>query len=304
MTFHPTPGRFAIGEGIVAALVALDLPGAQRVLDVRAEPDPLRLLTVDGIKVVLWAYPGAIHRAMELRSVALVSRAAAADVPMPSQPQFESLPAALDGDVTLTARQLQEHGLDSCKDFEAWVERIAGEPPYTEQVLRITKHVAGAILAQDQQGRRADDVCAALREHLFTEHQAQVAVVMAARQLGAPSLGLIAARSGQHRLVGLYVDGPGWLTLSLEEPNMRFTAGGPPLLTRAPIIGGFQASRHDFWSAAAAAYQSLGAPFGMADLMDMGPLRTLSKTEWSSADEAAQQDATAVWARPLAEVCP
>lgn len=68
--FHAEPPLFARGEGVVVAPVGLELPGAQRVLEVASEPASTRRLTAGGITALAWEYAGRTHR--EMRFVGLV----------------------------------------------------------------------------------------------------------------------------------------------------------------------------------------------------------------------------------------
>jgi hypothetical protein len=293
VSFRGTPGQFSIGEGMVIAPIALALPGVQDVLDVRASPAPARALNVEGIRVLAWEYAGTLHRDMRYVGVALVRRARRRPVAMPESPTFASLPDSWQVDARLTAEELEEeeHQLDQCKAFHRWVEATAGEPPYTEQLLRIASHLSGARRYK-QDDKIGDDVCAAIRADAFTVHQAQVVAVMALRELGAPAVGLMAADPERMYFVGTYVDGPGWVTLDMWDASEGFQLGGPPIVTLAPLAAPFEASEHSFWYVSGQAY---GRAFGR--------VASFSGTRWTT-QLSETEDVTVATARPLAEVCP
>jgi hypothetical protein len=118
---------------------------------------------------------------------------------------------------------------------------------------------------------------------------------MAARQIGVPAFGFVAAGPAEERLVGTYVDGLGWATASVRDPDQGFSVGGPPILTLAPHGARFEAVRDGFWSALGAAYRSSGGSF----------LQPFSSTQWAAADASDPvDDVTTAEAWPLAEVCP
>src|SRR5688572_17491322 len=84
--FRAEPPLFAAGEGTVVAPVAIDLPGAQRVLDVASEPAHLRKLTTPALTALAWEYGGRVHRSMHFRGMALVERPPLAQVTLPAAP--------------------------------------------------------------------------------------------------------------------------------------------------------------------------------------------------------------------------
>ena len=201
--FRAEPPLFAEGEGVVVAPLALELPGGQRILDVATQPAHLRKLEVQGITAVAWEYGGRVHREMRFAGLALVERPAQARVTAPEKPSFASFPAEHLPEALARALDLEEHGLHKCAAFAEWVRKTAGPGPYTDQVLRLAKAVAKPY-AEGQ--REPDDVCAALREGRFSAHRRQVAVVMAARELGIPTYGFASASPKEIHLVGTYTD--------------------------------------------------------------------------------------------------
>lgn len=293
VTFRAEPPLFARGEGVVVAPVAIELPGAQHVVELASRPASLRKLTAGGITALSWDYPGRLHRRMRFLGVALVERRPARRPAGLEHATFESLPAELRPEALARAVDLEEHGLEKCAVFPEWARAAAGEPPYPEQVLRLVR--AAAVRRGDgKQG--AEDVCAALREGRLTPHWAQVAVVMAARELGIPSFAFAEAAPGRAHLVGIYTDRDGWILADVEQPDQGWTAGGAPLVTMAPLLGAFAASPHGFWYAQGAAYAK--QPWG-------GGVSTLSSTVWRDGSPADPQPTDTTEARSvrLAEVC-
>jgi hypothetical protein len=289
--FRAEPPLFAEGEGVVVAPLALELPGGQRILDVATQPAHLRKLEVQGITAVAWEYGGRVHREMRFAGLALVERPALARLTAPEKPSFGGFPAEHLPDALARAVDLEEHGLHKCVALAEWARKTAGPGPYTEQVMRLITAVAKPH-AEGQ--REPDDVCAALREGRFTPHRRQVAVVMAARELGIPTYGFTSASPMEIHLVGTYTDQAGWLLIDVEKPEDGWFTGGPPLLTRAPLLGGFGAAPHDFWTAEGAAYHKV----------DWGGVQPLSRTEWRGRAKGDQPtDTTEARAIRLAEAC-
>jgi hypothetical protein len=290
--FRAEPPNFAQGEGVVVAPVALDLPGAQRVLGVATRPPSLRKLTTQGITAMAWEYAGRVHRDMRFTGVALVERPAAARPALPTRPTFATLPPDLHTEATARAGDLEEHALDKCAAFPDWARRTAGDPPHTEQILRLARGVARRA---DERNREAEDICAALRQGRFTPHWAQVAVVMAAREVGIPAFGLASASARQIHLVGTYTDQAGWIVLDIERPEDGWSSGGPALVTKAPLLGRFAASGHDFWLPQGGAYANTG--WGLSPL---------SSTEWRGRLDSTGHptDTTEARSLRLSEACP
>lgn len=289
--FRAEPPLFAQGEGVVVAPLALELPGAQRVLDVAARPAELRRLDVQGITAVAWEYGGRVHREMRFAGVALVERPALARVTPPEKPSFDGLPTELRPEALARVADLEEHGLNKCAAFAEWARTTAGTGPYTDQLTRLAKAAARPFTPGQ---REPDDVCAAIRERRLSPHRGQVAVVMAARELGVPAFGFASATPRQIYLVGTYTDQAGWILLDVEKPDAGWFSGGPPLLTRAPVLGGFAASQHDFWTPEGAAFQK----------NDWGGVMPFSRTEWRGRTTGDKPtDTTDTRVIRLAEAC-
>jgi hypothetical protein len=289
--FRAEPPLFAQGEAVVVAPVALELAGAQRVLEVASQPTSVRRLSAGGITALAWEYAGRVHRDMRFVGVALVERRPYVMPAGPESPSFDRLPADIRPEALARVADIEEHGLEKCAQFPEWARSHAGDPPYPEQVLRLVRAVAGRVGDREQE---PDDVCAALREGRFRPHWAQVAVVMAARELGIPAFGFSDA-SGRSNLVGTYTDQAGWILADVERPNEGWTSGGPPLVTMAPLLGVFSASQHGFWYPQGAAY---------AD-QEWGGISALSSTEWRGAATPSKEPTDTTEARTLrlSEVC-
>jgi hypothetical protein len=290
--FRPEPPLFAQGDGVVVAPIAVDLPGAQRVVDVAAQPASVRKLAAGRITALAWEYAGRVHREMRFLGVALVERHPAARPALPDSPTFGTLPEELRPEALARARDLEEHGLQKCAQFPGWAQSTAGDPPYTQQLLRLVRAVSARPEGKEKE---AEDVCAALREGRFTPHWAQVAAVMGARELGIPAFGFVEASARRSYLVGTYTDQTGWILLDVERPNEGWTSGGPPLVTMAPLLGEFAASQHGFWYPQGAAY---------ADEQWVG-VSSLSNTEWRDGSVPQEQptDTTEATTLRLSEVC-
>lgn len=244
---------------MVIAPVAIDLYEAQRILEVESYPPFLRKLTVEGITNLSWEYAGKVNRDLRYVALALVRRDIEKRPETPAYPTYDSLPADLREEALATADDLEEHSLHECAEFAAWVEKVAGEPPYTEQFLRIIRTISANIVQEDSD-KEPKDICAAMRQNKFTVHRAHVLAVMAARQLKIPAFGFASASPKRIYHVGIYTDQAGWLQIDLEHYEQGFFTGGPVLLTKTPIISPFQGSRHGFWYPEAAAYSK--APWG------------------------------------------
>lgn len=291
--FHGRPGDFAPGEGAVVAPLALALPGAQEVLEVRASPAPARVLHVEGMTAVSWPYAGTLHRDMRFVGVSLVRRAPARDITLPPSPTFRTLaePWAIDARTVAADLDDEPHALRSCAAFAPWVKEKAGPPPYTEQIMRVVRAVSAAYRERKPDDRN-EDLCASLRANALTPHLGQVVAVMAARQLGAPAFGFTGADAKHTYFVATYVDDQGWISLDLAEADHGYRIGGPPILTLAPLAAPFEASQHAFWYAGATAF----APgnFGV---------QPVSHTRWVTSPYDAE-DSTLTTSVELAEACP
>lgn len=294
--FRGAPGDFVPGEGVVAAPIAASYPGVQEVLDVRADPPPARVLRVEGQTVVTWPYAAALHRDLRFTAIALVRRAPASGVAPPEAPSFDTLPHEVRVDATLKAREIEEaHALDRCKAFHDWAVEIAGAPPHTEQLRRIVRALRERRISETKKSRW-HDACAALREGRYTRHQAHVLAVLAMREIDVPAHGFVTADG--RLLVGVFVDGVGWMTIDVDEAGPSCEVGGPALLTRAPLGASFDTSTDGFWLPSAGAFEPT----------TMGAM-SKSWTEWrpirkgEPADSAITTDTTSTWSIPLAEAC-
>jgi hypothetical protein len=289
VTYRAEPPLFSQGEGTVVAPVALDLPGGQRLLDVASEPPHLRKLTTPLVTSLAWEYAGRLHRGLRFRAIALVERPPRRSVTLPATPTFDQLPPDLRPESFAKAAALEEHSLEKCAGFAAWATKAAGAPPHTAQVERLVQAVSRRSTQKDE----AEDLCAALRDGRFRPHWAQVAVVMGAREADVPAFGFAPASEARTYLVGTWVDGVGWVLLDLERPADGWFTGGPALVTMAPLLSGFDASQHGFWSPVAAAYGESG--WGV---------QTISATEWQGdVAPGKRTDTTTAQAMPLEDVC-
>lgn len=292
VTFHGSPGDFAIGEGIVAVPLAAAYAGVQDVVDIRATPPPSRIMRVDGNVVVAWEYAGKIHRDVRYSAHALVRRPSDAKVTIPEAPAFASLEREALLDATATAREGGGHGLDRCKELERWANETAGAPPHTEQLQRIVRRVASGVRQSEEKRTRTEDACASIRDGVYSPHRAFVVAVMAARQIGIPVHGFISA-SG-HYYVATFIDAVGWAMLDLAASDQGFVRAPPGLLTRTPVPAEFDAVYDDFWAPHAGAYRE-----------GMGSLQPFSWTEWRLSTTKAERDTdtTTTSSIPLAEAC-
>lgn len=293
INFHKEPKFFTEGEGVVISPVGIDLYGAQKILEVESYPPFLRKLTVEGITNLSWEYSGKINRDLRYVALTLVKRSERAKPTIPDWPTHDSLPPDLCEDALATARDLEEHGLHECAEFPSWVQKVAGEPPYTEQFLRIVRTIGANIVEKDP-GKYREDICGAMRKGRFTIHRGHVLAVMAARQLGIPAFGFASASPRKIYLVGIYTDQAGWLLVDIENYEEGYFTGGPVLLTKTPIISPFEGSMHEFWLPQAAAYS--GAPWG--------GVWTFSRTKWLGRQPPSElpTDTTEAKSFPLSEI--
>ncbi len=290
--FHESPRHFATGEAAVITPVGVDLAGTEHVLDVRAEPRAIRTIQVEGITAVAWEYPGELHRDLNYRGLALVRRPSRRRVTIPESPTFASLPDPWRVDARLTAAELEteEHGLDQCKAFLPALKLLAGEPPYTSQLLHILQRLQ-EWRRDEPRGKEGEDLCASLRANALRVHDIQVLAVMMMRELGAPALGFTTADPKRMYLVGTYVDGLGWVTVDANRPG-GYELGGPPIVTLAPLAAPFEAGQHGFWYPSAGAYSQM-----------FGRTAALSTTRWSTVP-GDSDDVTVPSSVPLAQACP
>jgi hypothetical protein len=227
---------------------------------------------------------------MRFVALTLVERAPRAFPSLDENPGFDRLPADVREEALAKAEDLEEHQLQACAGFKAWATKTAGNPPYPEQLLRLARWVSERM---GEAGRSADDTCAAIREQTFSAHRAQVLAVMAAREVGIPAFAFASASPRGLFLVGTYTDQSGWMLVDLRQPRAGYVTGGDVLLTKLPLIGSFQASRHDFWYPEAAAFTS--NPWGVSALSD---------TTWAGDDPGTvPTDTTDARSVPLSAVC-
>lgn len=276
--FHGTPGEFRAGEGIVVAAAAFAFEGFQEVVDVQTSPPAAKLLRVDGHTVAVWPYPAILHRDLRYVAVSLVRRTT------PERPH--GLPEEMRLDASSTAADSDEHDLGRCKAWNGWAAKVALGATALDRVTAILRAVSPRPAEEVPRGR-AHDVCAALRESSFSEHHAQVLAVMAARELGIPAYGLVAASGAL--LVGVFVD-ERWQWLDLAGRPVSL----PPLVSRAPVAGRFEAASDGFWLPNAGAFQS-----------SMGQIVPTSGTQWrvEGRNVAPGKDTTTTRSIPLREVC-
>jgi hypothetical protein len=292
VSFRASPKSFVPNDGLVVAPVGTDLPGAQDLLDTRSDPPALRTLAADAVTALSWAYAGRVNRDIQVTGLALVRRPASQPFAPPATPTFDALDHDLRADATLPAADLEEHGLPQCTAFLPWVRGTGGVAPYTEQLLRIVRDLAPAIDETAPDKKRAEDLCAALRQRHFSRHQAQVLAVMALRELGAPSYGLITTASRHPYVVATYVDGVGWITVDVDDPAKGYSLGGDAIVTAAPLIGRFETAIDGLWYPAGAAYTKA----------QTGYVYAFSSTSWNG--DPNTTDTTQIHSVPLAEACP
>jgi hypothetical protein len=290
--FRPEPPLFSEGEGVVVAPVGIDLAGAQRVIEVASRPTHLRKLSAQGMTVLAWEYSGRMHREMRFAGLALVERKPLTRVVLPEKPAFTELTGDLQAEALARAVDLEEHGLPKCAAFPEWARTTSGAPPHTDQVLRLVEAVAQRW---EDKEKEPEDLCAAIRERRLTSHRAQVAAVMAAREVGIPAFGFASASERDIFLVGTWVDGLGWILVDVDRPGDGWFSGGPPLLTMAPLLGQFSAGRHGFWYPEGAAYNQ--GQWGVSEI---------SGTEWRGrlTPDKLPTDTTEARVISLAEACP
>ncbi len=254
--FRADPENFVKEEGAVISPIGVDIPNGQKIIKYAAYPPPLRELTVDGIKALAWSYPGKCRRNLHFVSLCLIKRTDKDQVIFPDNPTFNALPKSYLNDALATAYELEEHSLHECSAFKEWPGKIAGEGVYTQQFKTIVKTIASGISTKKEDGRKSDDICAAMRKLKFSGHRAHVLSVMACRQLGIPSLGFISATEDENYYIGTYSDQSGWIFFDLMNPDQGFITNPPVLLTHAPLITEFEGCAHDYWFANANAYQN------------------------------------------------
>ncbi len=257
INFHKEPEFFVEAEGTVICPVGIDLYNSQEILAVESYPPFLRKLTTEGITNLSWEYAGAVNRDLRYVSLTLVKRHTIDAPEISTSPTYHSLPPDLREEALCTAIDLKEHGLHECVQFEDWVIKTAGDPPYTEQFLRIV-HAIGANIVEKKDVNSPEDICAAIRDETYSVHRAHVLAVMAARQLKIPAFGFASASPKKIYLIGIYTDQAGWLLVDIENHQDGYFSKSPVLLTKTPIISPFEGSSHKFWNPKAAAYSKGG----------------------------------------------
>jgi len=287
--FLESPEQFSEGEGLVVAPVAVDVPGLQKVVDVDAYPPVLRRLPAEGILSLAWEYPGRSNRALRYLGLALVERPRRSPRQPSAQPSFVGLQADVREEALASVADLEEHNLERCAAFPDWARTTAGEPPHTEQLLRLARKLADQTVAWSED----HDLCAAIQNGRVSRHGAQVLAVMAARQVGVPAFAFATASPRPARLVGTYTDQEGWLFLDLERVGAGYFSGGDVLTTRVPIIGNFGASLESFWNPAGAAYAA----------SSWSGLSSFSQTEWAREGAEPARNTTTTRSVPLVEAC-
>jgi hypothetical protein len=251
--FRGEPPFFAPGDGVVVAPLAVDLPGVQHVLDLASHPESLRTLRAEGNTAVAWEYAGRAHRDLRFTGMALVERKPPAEASLADGETDASLAPEIRPDALAKAADLEEHDLQQCADFSRWATTTAGSGAAHEKVLRLVQAVAPR---EEPKQNEREDLCLSLRKGRWAAHLAQVAVVMGAREAGVPAFGFIPVSSQLEFLVGTYTDRDGWILVDVDHPERGFFAGGPPLLTKVPLMGGFPLAVHDFWFPQGVAYQA------------------------------------------------
>jgi hypothetical protein len=185
------------------------------------------------------------------------------------------------------AGDTEEHGLNKCAAFAAW-RPVGGRAPHTQQIVRL----AQAVGKRAEENKGGEDLCADLRQGRFTPHRAQVAVVMAARELGIPAFGFASASTATSTRGDVH-------TIRRLDPDERRASGRGLVHRRArarlpgPLLGGSSASQHGFWYPASAAYSK--TQWGV---------NALSTTEWRGRSTSKTAvNTTEARTIPLAELC-
>ncbi len=253
--FQANPKNFVKAEGAVITPVGVDIPGGQKILKIAAYPQPVRELSVDGIKALAWTYPGKCRRNLHYVSLCLVRQKIKQEVSFPSNPSYSKLPKSYISDALAQAEDLKEHSLDECATFKNWPGTIVTDGSYLQKFKTVVEKVASGIVTQEDEKQKSDDICEAMRKLRFSGHRAHVLSVMACRQLGIPCFGFISAVEEENYYIGTYSDQSGWIYYDLMNPENGFFSDPPVLLTQAPLISEFQGCNHDYWQASAAGYQ-------------------------------------------------
>ena len=194
--FRAEPPLFAQGEAVVVAPVALELAGAQRVLEVASQPTSVRRLSAGGITALAWEYAGRVHRDMRFVGVAFaVGAPAVRHAGRSGEPEFRQVACR---HTPRGARESRGHRGARAGEVRP-VPRMGARPRggihrTRSRSCRLARAVAGASGRSGAgTGRR---LRAALREGRFRPHWAQVAVVMAAEGVGRYRLSVSVTRRG------------------------------------------------------------------------------------------------------------
>ncbi len=252
--FDSRPDRFESEEGAVIAPVGIDLENGQKILDIAAYPPIVRELRVDGIRCLAWPYPGKYRDDFHYTALCLVKQTGSGKVVFPDKATHDELSLSFASDALARATELEEHGLEECAAFHDWAVSIAGTGPYTDRFQRIVRKIAEDIIPEDEK-RKGDDICAAVRHGRFKIHRAHVAAVMACRENNIPCFGFFGATPEKNHLVATFSDQSGWLYFDLDHPARGFFTDPPVLLTQAPLFTDSEAGVHGFWDPTAAACQ-------------------------------------------------
>jgi hypothetical protein len=293
--FRARADHFVVGEGVVATPVAIDLPGYQRVLDTAGVPAPVSALDEDDVHTVEWPYPGLLHHDQWFTALALVEPDAATPADHPSREELIASAVAT-YEATRRAEESNDHRLALCKPFKRWALALTAAATPEERLLAVASSLARRV--EDFGGRQgrwrgaSEGACAMMRADHLTAHVAQVLTVMAARELGVPSLAFTAAEPRRRYLVGMRADAGDWRLVDLADVDGGFLGDPPPLLAKAPVIGSVSFAQHGFWDPRAAAF-------------DAGGKLPISYTTWSGGggDEKTVTDSTEVSWTPLSELC-
>jgi hypothetical protein len=277
--FRANPENFVKGEGAVIAPIGLDLPGFQKIVEVASYPPAIRELPVDGIKALAWPYTGKCRDDYHYVALTLVRQTQKDPIEPTQNPSFLTLPQSFVADAKATVNDLEEHNLHECSVFSEWARDVAGSGSYIEQFKRIVDEVVRNIIEEENKSKKNDDICAAIRHNQFSDHRAHVVTVMACRELEIPCYAFSAALENANHIVGTFSDQTGWIFCDLDNPEKGFFTEAPVLLTLAPLISGFDGSRHNYWYPEAAAYHSSG--WG---------INCFSYTKWG--DEKIESDVT------------
>jgi hypothetical protein len=135
---------------------------------------------------------------------------------------------------------------------------------------------------------RREDVCSAIRDKKFTEHQAHVAAVMAIREAGTPAFAVSGADHAHEHLIAVRTAPLRWRVVDLLAAAPGFFDVPPPLLARADGLRTFPYAAHELWDPRGGAYYAGAENF--------------AKTEWVLETWGAPRFTRVVW-HSLGETC-